>query len=406
MKRKNLLFILLILIIAYLSLAFYPDLVQEAKEGTSTDLSQPEDQEEVEPEAEERPKIQEKKVLKANLLAVGDLMFHMPQNNAALDPVRGVYDYRDNFKYVKKYIKAADLSIGNFETVVLEGQPYSGFPRFNSPKETLAALKDAGFDILTTANNHCLDQGREGLVNTIDLIEDFGMKNLGSYKKPQKDILIEDINGIKIGLLAYSYGFNGLEYSLTEEERSYMLSEINEEKIKEDIERAQALGSDLVAVFIHWGHEYHREPSQDQIDLGHKMVGWGANLILGSHPHVLQKSEIVRREGRDNFIIYSMGNFLSNQRLETMDNPATEDGIMLNIELEKDLDKGTSIIKNIDYIASWVRKYPLGNKNQYEIIPIEEFLQDEDLYNSLEEWEQIRLKESLERTMEIFQKIW
>ena len=126
-----------------------------------------------------------------------------------------------------------------------------------------------------------------------------------------------------------------------------MVNLIDEDKIKNDIEKAKNLDVDLIVVFIHWGYEYHREPSESQIQLGEKMVEWGANIILGSHPHVIQKSQIINKDGRDNFIIYSMGNFISNQRKETSGNTYTEDGIMINLELEKNFALEETVIKNI-----------------------------------------------------------
>lgn len=397
MRKKGILLVLLIIIISYFFLIYHPGIIDINKNGTSIDdqLENIEDMENDLPDT--TPKANQPETTSATLLAVGDIMFHMPQNNSAFNGEG--YNFKNNFKYVKKYIESTDLSIANFETVVLEGKPYSGFPRFNSPKETLTAIKDAGFNILITANNHCLDQGKDGLISTIDAIEDLDMKNIGTYKEEKETILIEDINDIKVGLLAYSYGFNGMEYTLTEDERGYMISSIDEEKIKEDIRKAKDLGSDIVTVFIHWGYEYHHEPSKEQVELGEKILDWGGHIVFGSHPHVIQKAEEVNLYGEDKFIIYSMGNFLSNQRLETLGNAYTEDGLMVKVELEKDLNENKTSIKTVKYIPTWVRKYQEGNKNQFEIIPIEEFLENEDLYNILKEEEKIRLKESLKRTL-------
>src|SRR5699024_3372525 len=138
-------------------------------------------------------------------------------------------------------------------------------------------------------------------------------------------------------------------------------------KIKGDIEELNEKDVDMIIVLIHWGEEYHREPSQYQIELGHKMVDWGANIILGSHPHVIQKSEIVEKDGRDNYIIYSMGNFLSNQRKETMGNAYAEDGVIVQIDLEKDLDNQETNIKNIEFMPTWIHKYIEDNDTHYKI---------------------------------------
>lgn len=342
---------------------------------------------------------QELKISNIKLLAVGDLMFHSPQFRAAYDNTKGVYDFTSTFKYIKKYVREADISLANFETVAA-GQEFGfhGFPRFNTPKESLIGIKDAGFDIISTANNHSLDQGKKGLINTIDSIDEYGMKNIGTYKEPKSRILMEDIDEIKVAFLSYTYGMNGMESTLTLEELDYMINKIDEDKIKEDIEKSQEMEADIIVVFIHWGIEYHREPSDYQIELGRKMVDWGANIILGSHPHVIQKSEILNKYGKDNLIVYSMGNFLSNQRKELMDNKYTEDGIMIEIEIEKDFSKEKTIIKEIDYIPTWVHRYRKDGRLFYDILPIKDVLEGNI---EIEEIDKIktRLEESYNDTM-------
>lgn len=396
MKRKYVIFILMALIgsIFFFSACNLTPDTTVSKDGTTP-------YEETEPSnniIEEE--VIENKIVTSTILATGDIMFHMPQVRSAYDANNKTYDFTDVFKYVKRHIESADLSISNFETVTAGSEiGFSGFPNFNSPEATLIAIKDAGFQVLTTANNHCLDQGKKGLINTIDAIGEQDMKNIGTYKEPDTPILIEEINEIKLALLSYTYGFNGMEYTLTEEEQGYMVNKIDEDKIKTDIESAKVLGADMVVVFIHWGNEYQGEPSEEQIELGRKMVEWGANIIFGSHPHVIQKTEIINHDGKDNFIIYSMGNFLSNQRKEIMNNKYTEDGIMVKVEIEKDFSKGETIIKDIKYIPTWVRRYKDNNRLKYEIIPIEDFLEDEGLQVRLKKNETIRIKESFHDTM-------
>lgn len=396
MKRKYVIFILMALIgsIFFFSACNLTPDTTVSKDGTTP-------YEETEPSnniIEEE--VIENKIVTSTILATGDIMFHMPQVRAAYEANNKTYDFTDVFKYVKRHIESADLSISNFETVTAGSEiGFSGFPNFNSPEATLIAIKDAGFQVLTTANNHCLDQGKKGLINTIDAIGEQDMKNIGTYKEPDTPILIEEINEIKLALLSYTYGFNGMEYTLTEEEQGYMVNKIDEDKIKTDIESAKVLGADMVVVFIHWGNEYQGEPSEEQIELGRKMVEWGANIIFGSHPHVIQKTEIINHDGKDNFIIYSMGNFLSNQRKEIMNNKYTEDGIMVKVEIEKDFSKGETIIKDIKYIPTWVRRYKDNNRLKYEIIPIEDFLEDEGLQVRLKKNETIRIKESFHDTM-------
>ena len=354
----------------------------------------------VEVPKEKPDEILEEESTTATLLAVGDIMFHMPQVKSAYNAEKKTYDFKDVFKYVEKHIKSADLSVANFETVTAGNEiGFSGFPRFNSPEETLEAIKYAGFDILTTANNHALDQGKDGLVNTIRAIKNEGMKNIGTYKEENNHILIEEINKIKIALLSYTYGLNGLEYTLTEEELSYMVNKIDEDSIKHDINKARDLEADVIVVFIHWGNEYQKEPSEYQMELGRKMAEWGADIILGSHPHVVQKSEFIDYNGRKSYILYSMGNFLSNQRKGNVDNKYTEDGIIVKIQLEKNFSKGETTIKDITYIPTWVRRYE-ENGLKYEILPIQDFLEDEELYLKIDEMERERIKESYKDTLD------
>lgn len=401
MKRRNI-FIMIILLITLVfisSLYYIKDNGIINPNGKITENQNPNGEIPEDKESEENDIVEEKKST-GTILVTGDIMYHEPQINAAYDENSKTYDFTNNFKYVKEYINAADLSIGNFETVTAgEEFGFTGFPQFNSPRETLDSIKDAGFDILTTVNNHSLDRGKTGIINTIDAIAEAGMENVGTYKEPNKEVFIKKVNDINLALLAYSYGYNGLEYTLTEEELSYMVNTIDEENIKNDIEEAKDLDVDMIMVFIHWGDEYHREPSGYQKELGHKMVEWGANAVLGSHPHVIQKSEIVNHNNQDNYIIYSMGNFLSNQREETMGNRYTEDGIMVELEIEKDFVKEETYIKDINYIPTWVRKYNDGGGIKYEIIPTKDFIDNDELFLELNENERVRIKESYENTI-------
>ncbi len=341
----------------------------------------------------------EPRISNINLIAAGDIMFHSPQFRAAYNSESESYDFSSVFKYVKKHIEEADIALANFETVTAgEEVKFSGFPRFNTPKEALLAIKEAGFHILSTANNHSLDQGKKGLIGTIEAMEEYGLKNIGTYSQPNENILIEEVKGIKLGFLSYTYGLNGLDSLLTPEELSYMINLIDEEKIGEDIKKTKDMGVDLTVIFIHWGHEYHREPSEYQMELGEKLVDWGGDIILGSHPHVIQKSQIIEKDGKDKFIIYSMGNFLSNQRYETLGNSYTEDGILINLNIEKNWDSGDTIIKDIEYIPTWVNKYRENEKVYYEILPIKDAIEREIEVKKIDSMEE-RLKKSYTDTL-------
>ena len=190
-----------------------------------------------------------------SILAVGDIMFHMPQIKAA-SISEGEYDFSPMFKYVKEYIQDADLALGNYETVTVNDRSYSGFPRFNSPIETIFALKETGFDILSTANNHSLDQGKIGIISTIETINSLGLKHVGTNSDKDTKPLIVEVEGIKIGILSYTFGLNGLDSLLTVEELSYMVNLIDEEKIQLEIQMLKDEDVDIFVSYIHWGHEY------------------------------------------------------------------------------------------------------------------------------------------------------
>lgn len=336
-------------------------------------------------------------VSEAKLLAVGDIMFHMPQINSA--KTENGFDFTPPFKYVKKYIEDADIAIANFETVTAgETLGFSGYPRFNSPKETILGLKSVGFDILSTVNNHSLDKNKEGIIGTINAIEEYGLKNIGTYKDSSRQVHIHEVNGIKIGFIAYTSSLNGLDSLLSKEEH-FMLNRIDEQLILSDINRLKTERADIIVGFMHWGYEYFKEPTAYQVELGRKMVDWGVNIVLGSHPHIIQKSEIINKNGKDNLIVYSMGNFLSNQRYETMGNPYTEDGLMVEITLEKNLENNDISIKDINYIPTWIHRYKAENRIQYDILPIEEVIENGGIDNNLPTQIISRLEKSLMDTM-------
>ena len=311
------------------------------------------------------------------IVAVGDLMFHMPQINGAKLP-QGGFDFNPSFKYVKSYIENADISIANLETVIGGNEKgFNGFPRFNSPVESLDALKTAGFDILATANNHSLDGGKAGIINTINEIEKRDFKYIGTSKEDRRPYIIIEKEGVKIGLLSYTYGLNGLDSLLSGEDRSKMINLINIETIQKDIENLKNEDVDFIISYMHWGNEYHREPSGFQNEIANSLASFGVDLILGSHPHVIQKSESLITENNPSYVVYSLGNFISNQSYQTMGVSYTEDGVILRVKIIKDNETGITSLGEIKFEPTWVYRDLKNNKYTHYIIPVEKALNDD-----------------------------
>ena len=299
----------------------------------------------------------------ARIMANGDLLYHIPIYRTALKE-DGTYDFHENFEYVKPWLKQADLVIGDFEGTISPSHYLAGYPLFNAPGEVMDAIKDAGYQVLDLAHNHILDSQIEGVFSTADAIEKAGMTPIGVYTHEPREkapIVIKEVNGIKVALLAYSYGFNGIEEYISKEDYDNHLSDLNEDKMKAEIERAEK-EADITVVMPQMGIEYQLEPTEEQKQLYHKMIDWGADLIFGGHPHVVEPAETVEKDGDKKLIIYSMGNFLSNQRIETMQDEEnakwTERGVLMDVTIKK--KAGKTIIETAQAHPSWVNRTPKG----------------------------------------------
>jgi len=355
-------------------------------------------------ESEEEEIVEKTKSVKIS--AVGDIMFHMSQINGGYDESTDTYDYKAFFEDIKPFIEEADIAFANFEgtTAGLEdGNVYKAWPVFNVPDETLDALKYSGFDVLSTINNHSIDMGKQGIIRTIEQIGQRDMLHVGTRTSPEEDrVLMLEENDIKIAVIAYTYGCNGLEQYLTEDELDYMVNIIDENKINQDIEYSKDNEADIIIAFMHWGGEYQRDPSVQQRNLADMMLNNGVDIILGSHPHVIQDSKTLEVDGEKKFIAYSMGNFISNQRYETLAHEYpnlnmyyTEDGVVVNIEIEKDLQKNQTVIKNVDFTPTWVNRVKVNGKYDYDVLPIENYLENNDVSEELK----LRMENSYNNTM-------
>ena len=329
------------------------------------------------------------------IMANGDLLYHDELYMSA-QKADGSYDFSENFTYVKDWLHQGDLVLGDFEGTIRSDYPLGGYPLFNAPEAVVPAIKDAGYQVVDLAHNHILDSGLEGVFTTAKAFEDHGISPVGVYTHKSRDkspILIKEVKGIKIAILAYSYGFNGLDSNLSQKEIDHHLSTFDEEKMKAEIEQAEK-EADITVVMPQTGIEYQLEPNEEQVALYHKMVDWGADIIFGGHPHVVQPSEILEKDGQKKLIIYSMGDFISNQRIETMAGVDTaewtERGVLMDVTIEK-TDKGT-IIKTAQAHPSWVSRVEKGTYSPegyplytYQILILEDFIEGGKYRNQLDQ---------------------
>lgn len=298
------------------------------------------------------------------LTAAGDCLMHGPQIRSGLQ-ADGSYRFDTFFPNVAGLINEGDYSSTNFEAALAGPETgYSGYPLFNSPDEVANTFKKAGFDLVVTANNHSLDRGYSGGIRTLNVLRQAGLETLGTYRNPEeaRSFLIKDIRGVKVGYLAYTYGTNGIPVPAGHPEYVNLL---DKKKIISDI-KALRPQVDVLILIMHWGVEYQPRPGQEQIFMALEFLNAGADAILGSHPHVIQTMEVINIQGRPKFVIYGMGNFISNQHgLEQ------NCGIVLKLRFKKDFERGDTQLIEVSYTPTYSHPYYSNGKLHYRVIPIE-----------------------------------
>ncbi len=320
--------------------------------------------------------VEEKKDTTIKMSIIGDIMCHNTQFKDAFNSSTNTYDFSYVFSEIAPYFENNDLNIGNLETTFAgSGRSYSGYPTFNTPEALATDLKELGINVLSTANNHCMDTGNKGLVNTLDVLDSVGIDHMGTYRTEEEsnNVLIKDVNGIKIAFLSYTYGTNGIPVSSS---KPFSVNLIDKEKILKDIANAKSNNVDLICTSMHWGVEYLDSPNAEQQDLANFLFTNGVDIIFGSHPHVLEKMEKVNvttvdGENKECFVIYSFGNFVSGQVKKN-----TRTSIILNLSVTKKADN-TITIDNINYIPIYC--YTSGTSKKYKLIDIKKEL---DNYNN------------------------
>ncbi len=323
----------------------------------------------------------------------GDIMCHNTMYNDAYNSSTKTYNFSYMFEDIKYYLQTADITVGNLETTFAGAEVgYSNYPTFNTPEQLATALKSAGFDVLSTANNHSMDKGYNGLVSTINFLDEANLSHTGTFatEEDSQEILIENVNGVSIAFLSFTYGTNGITIP---SDKSYCVNLIDEDLILEQINLAKEQNPDLICVSMHWGTEYQTIQNSTQEKWADFLFENGVDIIIGNHPHVLQPMEkrtITLDDGttKDVFVVYSLGNFMADQNYSY-----TRDSAILNLQITKSAETGEISIDSVTYTPIYYYKDTSKSKQKFKIIDIETAIEEyetgadnaisKSLYNTL-----------------------
>lgn len=327
-----------------------------------------------------------------SFLFIGDIMGHDSQIASAYRSDSGFYDYSHVFDYISNEISEADIAVANLE-VTLAGPPYTGYPRFSSPAALASACKEAGIDCLITANNHAADRETEGILRTISTLDSIGILHTGTFRNREdrnsRNPLMIRTKGISAALLSYTYGTNGIRVK-----EPAIVNLIDKTAMARDISQAKSNNPDLIVIYIHWGTEYESTPSKDQTELADYLFTLGADLIIGSHPHVIQR--MIRNNpdssGKEELLVYSLGNFVSNQRKSK-----TDGGAMVKVNLVKYIDSWR--VKDAGYYLTWVYTPFQDGGRKFYILPCCRFEQIPEFFNNPSDFDQMRAFAKDSRTL-------
>lgn len=300
----------------------------------------------------------------AELLFVGDAMQHQAQLDEALRLGGGkYYDYSDCFTLIAPEIIKADYAVVNLEVPLGGGPRYSGYPCFSAPDAYAEALQNAGFDLFLTANNHCLDRGDAGVRRTVSTLTRLGVDHTGTWhdaaERAATPPLVKSINGIKVGFANYTYGTNGIKAKAGAE-----IALIDRKAMAREVEALRKAGAEIVCVCIHWGVEYQLTEHSTQRETANYLADLGVDLIIGSHPHVIQPMKVIHnaRNNKDVLVVYSLGNFISN-----MKTGPTRGGALVKVRLTRD-SNGKVTWSNPVYDTFYSSK-PCAELRNYQVIP-------------------------------------
>ncbi len=368
------------------------------------------------------------KVSTATIASTGDILMHNPIINGNYDYTTGTYDFARCFRYFTDYVSAADLAVANLEVTLASndnGYGYSGYPTFNCPDIIAQNLKDTGFDLLLTANNHSYDTRSVGFHRTQQVLQSIGMDYLGTVPNVETPLWqVKEVNGIQIGMMCYTYetnnsytdriSLNGIVLSPEDSQLigSFSYSQLDAfyAEVQANITAMEEAGAEAIMLYIHWGDEYYNTQNSYQTVIAQAMCDLGVDVIVGGHPHVIQPMELLTSStdpDHKTVCLYSMGNAISNQRVEYMGGwPSTEhseDGVLFSVTFAKYSD-GTVILESVEVLPLWVNHYlrvPELGQFMHEIIPLDTQIEDWKTQFGLDDEMLQETLESYDRTMAI-----
>ena len=365
------------------------------------------------------------KVASATIASTGDLLMHMPIITGAYDNNTKTYDFSKIYTYLGKYSAAADYAVANLETTLRgteDGAKYSGYPTFNCPDSIVTATKNAGFDMLLTANNHSYDKELKGFLRTLDVIDSEGIDRIGTMKTEEEPkYTVKDINGIKIGMTCYTYetetgkeGRKALNGIMLATEATNLINSFSYERLdafytdlKGQLDGMKAQGAEATVVYIHWGDEYRLTANKKQIEIAQQLCNLGVDVIVGGHAHVVEPIDLLTSEtdpDHKTVCLYSMGNAVSNQRKEraSIKTGHTEDGVLFSITFAKYSD-GTVLLESTDILPTWVNMFTskATGKLVYQIIPLDKNVADWKTEFDLTDTSLGNAEKSYDRTIKI-----
>ena len=295
--------------------------------------------------------------------AVGDILCSQTMLDDAYDDQTKTYDFSHMFRNVSGFINNADIVMGTMETGITE----AGYNDKNAPLEFAKAVKNSGVNLVTISHNHSLDNGVNGLKETRDNLESIGFDVVGDKLEEAQAVLIKEVKNTKIAFLTYTC-FLDNEAQKTKEEKN-CVNMYSEEQAKQDIEFAKENGAEYICVLIHWGDAISETVTDEQKEIADFLVDNGVDLILGSHPSVVQPMEVRKNaDGENVFIAYSIGTYIS-----TLSSEEARTELVINIELRKSGKDGKVYLNKVDYTPIYVLDNGVEAQNRIELIDMKSY---------------------------------